>query len=35
MSDRHRMTDVCARAETAQQKVHALYERWQALEARR
>ena len=35
MSDRHRMTEVCARADAAQQKVQGLYDRWQELEARR
>ena len=35
MSDRHRMTEVCASAEAAQQKVQGLYDRWQELDGRR
>jgi ATP-binding cassette subfamily F protein uup len=35
MADRHRFAQVCTDADAAQQKVQALYERWQELEARR
>ena len=35
MADRHRFADVCTNADGAQQRVQALYERWQELEARR
>jgi hypothetical protein len=35
LADRHRLADICTRVDAAQQKVHALYERWQDLEARR
>jgi ATP-binding cassette subfamily F protein uup len=35
LADRRRLTDVCEKVDAAQQKVHALYERWQELEARR
>ena len=35
LSDRHRLAEVCSKADAAQQSVHALYERWQSLEARR
>jgi len=35
MADRHRFAQVCTGADAAQQKVQALYDRWQELEARR
>jgi ATP-binding cassette subfamily F protein uup len=35
MADRHRFAEVCTNVDAAQQRVHALYERWQELEARR
>jgi ATP-binding cassette subfamily F protein uup len=35
LADRHRLTEVCTRVDTAQQRVHSLYERWQELEARK
>ena len=35
MADRHRLAEVCTKADAAQQRVQALYERWQELEARK
>jgi ATP-binding cassette subfamily F protein uup len=34
-ADHAAMRDVCTRADAAQQRVHALYARWQELEAKR
>ena len=35
LADRHRLTEVCTQVDAAQQRIHALYERWQELEARK
>jgi ATP-binding cassette subfamily F protein uup len=35
LADRNRLRDVCTRIDVAQKKVHELYARWEALEARK